>query len=53
MQCLAKELSQQFSLTKRAVTQMQYCCVRDHMYSHMYSIIHFGTGHRSGVSGNY
>ena len=50
---LAKELSQQLSLTKRSVTQMEYCCVHDHMYSHMCSIIHFGTGHRSGVSANY
>ena len=44
---LAKELSQQLSLTKIAVTQTEYCCVHDHMYSHVYSIIHFGTGHRS------
>ena len=45
---LAKELFQQLKLTKRAVTQTEYCCVRDHMYS----VIHFGTGHRSGVSAN-
>ena len=44
---LAKELSQKLILTKRAVTQTEYCCVRDHMYSHVYSIIHSGTCHRS------
>ena len=37
---LAKELFQQLKLTKKAVTQTEYCCVRDHMYS----VIHFGTG---------
>ena len=45
---LPKQWFWQLSLTKRAITQTEYCCVRNHMYS----IMHFGTGHRSGVSAN-
>ncbi|XP_057311987.1 uncharacterized protein LOC130649709 isoform X2 [Hydractinia symbiolongicarpus] len=31
-----------------SVTQAEYCCMRDHLFS----VIHFANGHRSGVSAN-
>ena len=44
----AKELFTVVKITGRRLTQQEYCCMRDHLFT----VIHFGNGHRSGVSVN-
>ena len=43
---LAKELLEEFQGNHREVNRTEYCAIRDHLIA----CIHFGNGHRSGVS---
>ena len=45
---LAKKLFAELEESTRSLSQQQYCCLRDHLYT----VIHFGNAHRSGVSAN-
>ena len=44
----AKNLFAELKIANRSISQQEYCCMRDDLYT----IIHFGHGHRSGVSAN-
>ena len=45
---LATDMFQKLNSESIQVTQSEYCCLRDHLYT----VVHFGNGHRSGVSAN-
>ena len=44
----AKDLFSELAKCDKRVTQFEYCCLRDHLFT----VIHFGNGHRSGVTSN-
>ena len=44
----AKDLFSELAKCNKRVTQFEYCCLRDHLFT----VIHFGNGHRSGVTSN-
>ncbi|XP_065680802.1 uncharacterized protein LOC136094737 [Hydra vulgaris] len=46
---MAKSLFEKFETSlSTSISQKDFCCMRDHLFS----VIHFGNGHRSGVSAN-
>ena len=44
----AKDLFSELAKCDKRVTQFEYCCLRDHLFT----VIHFGNGHSSGVTFN-